>query len=309
MNATCLHCHRKLKGNDVIESFPVGERVAYDPAKRRFWVVCHKCGKWNMAPLDDDERAGAIEVLERWWRDSPRHYTAGGIGVGRYSDKFSVVRIGEATWPEFASWRYAESIRRRNVAQNIRWGASYVFMAGAVAVGWMPLASAVSVGILLPLSQQLWPQMYLRGRQAICRIPGARGERPLIRSKHLANMELERTRDSWQMNTVHDSGSAQLTGDEGVRALSYALSRINHVGATRKSVSQGLAFVEEHGGTEALMEKAARVARAKGGEASAPIMLYPEPMRVALELASRELRERHELENEIAILKHDWREA
>jgi len=309
MKAACLHCHAKLKANDVIEAFPFGRRVAYDPAKQRFWVVCHKCGKWSMAPLADDARATVVEQLERWWRGSSQHYTAGGIGVGRHSDMFSVVRIGEATWPEFASWRYAEAIHRRNVIQSWRSGASGAFLIGTVAAGWMPPASALSLAIVFPLSRQLWPQMYLRDRKGICRVPTSEGTRELVRSKHLADMEIERTSGGWVLNTMHDNGTATLDADEGIRALSYALGRINYIGANRKTVEAGLKIVDESGGPVAMVEKAARVAPAKGSAAHAMLPRYPLPTRIALELASREMRERHELENELAILAHEWREA
>lgn len=164
------------------------------------------------------------------------------------------------------------------------------------------------VAIALPLSQRLLPQYWLASRKPVCRIPHG-GARALIRSKNLTNMELERTRDGWQLNTTHEHGTAHLSGDEGVRALGYALSRINTFGATRNIVAQGISMIEEAGGPDALLERAARIAPAKGGENSAMVARYPAPVRVALELASRERRDRFELENEIALLQHEWREA
>lgn len=63
MRPTCLFCHGRLPTNAVIEAFPVGKRVAYDPSSDRFWVVCTGCRRWNLAPLVEDERKSAIDWL------------------------------------------------------------------------------------------------------------------------------------------------------------------------------------------------------------------------------------------------------
>lgn len=43
MYATCIHCKRSLESNEVVETFPVGRRLAFDSAKGRLWVVCRRC--------------------------------------------------------------------------------------------------------------------------------------------------------------------------------------------------------------------------------------------------------------------------
>jgi hypothetical protein len=98
-------------------------------------------------------------------------------------------------------------------------------------------------------------------------------------------------------------------GDDGVRLMTYALGRINTIGATKGEVGEALKLVEDSGGTNGMVEKAARIAPQKGSAETAMVARYPIRVRIALELASRELRERYELENEIAILEHEWREA
>ncbi len=59
MYSTCLFCHAALGRNEVIEPFPVGRRLAFDAARGRLWVVCQKCGRWNLTPVE--ERWEAIE--------------------------------------------------------------------------------------------------------------------------------------------------------------------------------------------------------------------------------------------------------
>ncbi|MGI9039356.1 MAG: hypothetical protein ACR2GQ_10905 [Gemmatimonadota bacterium] len=52
MYSTCLFCNRPLGTNEAIEEFPIGRRLAYDPAKGRLWAVCRRCERWNLSPLE-----------------------------------------------------------------------------------------------------------------------------------------------------------------------------------------------------------------------------------------------------------------
>ena len=52
MYSTCLYCNNALGSNEVVETFPVGRRLAFDQGKGRLWVVCRKCEKWNLSPLE-----------------------------------------------------------------------------------------------------------------------------------------------------------------------------------------------------------------------------------------------------------------
>jgi hypothetical protein len=58
----CIHCCQDLERHEVIEPFPIGRRLAFDPAKGRLWVVCSHCGRWNLTPLE--ERWEAVEECE-----------------------------------------------------------------------------------------------------------------------------------------------------------------------------------------------------------------------------------------------------
>jgi len=48
----CIYCHADLGNNSVIETFPVGRRLAFDAAKGRLWAVCRKCERWFEWPLE-----------------------------------------------------------------------------------------------------------------------------------------------------------------------------------------------------------------------------------------------------------------
>jgi len=63
MYTTCMFCKKPLGSNEVLETFPVGRRLAFDAAKGRLWAVCMKCQRWNLTPLE--ERWEAVEDCER----------------------------------------------------------------------------------------------------------------------------------------------------------------------------------------------------------------------------------------------------
>jgi len=63
MYRTCAFCNGKLDGDGGPSGLGVGRRLAFDEWKGRLWVICPKCSRWNLAPLDD--RLEQIEALAR----------------------------------------------------------------------------------------------------------------------------------------------------------------------------------------------------------------------------------------------------
>src|SRR5947208_5405743 len=63
MYRTCGFCNGKLGGDGGPSGLGVGRRLAFDEWKGRLWVICPKCSRWNLAPLDD--RLEQIEALAR----------------------------------------------------------------------------------------------------------------------------------------------------------------------------------------------------------------------------------------------------
>src|SRR2546422_5065943 len=63
MYRTCAFCNGKLDGDGGPSGLGVGRRLAFDEWKGRLWVICPKCARWNLGPLDD--RLEQIEALAR----------------------------------------------------------------------------------------------------------------------------------------------------------------------------------------------------------------------------------------------------
>ena len=111
MYRTCLFCSNDLGRNEAVEHFPVGRRLAFDAAKGRLWVVCRRCERWNLTPLE--ERWEAIEECERAFRATRLRVSTDEIGLARLKEGLELVRIGEPQRPEMAAWRYGDQFGRR----------------------------------------------------------------------------------------------------------------------------------------------------------------------------------------------------
>src|SRR5689334_749936 len=106
MYSTCLFCQASLGRNEAIEHFPVGRRLAYDAATGRLWVVCRKCERWNLTPLE--ERWEAIDDAERSYRGTRLRVSTDNVGLARLREGTELVRIGKPERPELAAWRYGD---------------------------------------------------------------------------------------------------------------------------------------------------------------------------------------------------------
>src|ERR1700716_347930 len=139
MYSTCLFCRTHLGANEWIESFPVGRRLAFDAAKGRLWVVCRRCERWNLTPLE--ERWEAIEACEREFRATKLRVSTDEIGLARVKEGLELVRIGAPQRPEMAAWRYGDQFGRRRRRY-------YALVAGGVAVAGVVAVAGPMLGLL-----------------------------------------------------------------------------------------------------------------------------------------------------------------
>ncbi|HEU4563420.1 MAG TPA: hypothetical protein VFS05_02180, partial [Gemmatimonadaceae bacterium] len=204
MYSTCLFCGTPLGGNEVVELFPVGRRLAFDAARGRLWVVCRRCERWNLTPLE--ERWEAIEECERLFRETRLRVSTDNIGLARLPEGLELVRVGAALRPELAAWRYGDQFgrrRRRAIAVGAAWGAAGVaLVAGGIASG---------VGVLI--ATQL-PEVALHAREVwrrmrvVTRVPVESGQPLLLRGHHLSRVELLGDDAHWTLRIPHDEGEA-----------------------------------------------------------------------------------------------------
>jgi hypothetical protein len=317
--STCLFCNHSLGTNSALESFPVGRRVAFDAAKGRFWVICRKCERWNLTPLD--ERWEAVEEAERLFHDARRRVATAEIGLARLADGTELVRIGAPLRPEFAAWRYGDQFGRRRNRQLLLAGAGLAAVGGIVVGGIALGASIGGFGWMIGQAGRLAVQ---GGAETIvARVRTETGEVLPVRRRHLAETTLAHASDgALAIELRYKNGKSRFEGPEALRVASLVIPAVNRFGGSRQTVAAAVDQIEQGGGPERFVEQLAR----RGEVATAPrgrphrfgrrgqigrTGLYGLTTvdRLALEMALHEEAERRAMEGELALLERAWRDA
>jgi hypothetical protein len=310
--STCLFCHAPLGANEAIEHFPVGRRLAFDPAKGRLWVVCRTCERWNLSPLE--ERWEAIEECERRFQTTRMRVSTDNIGLAKLREGLELVRVGPALRPEFAAWRYGDQFGRRRMRTMLQaglgLGALGAVVAGGIAAGagiggfgWMVIRSAHFIIDGNP-------------RAVVGNVAGDDGQMIAVRRSHL-----KRTR--WRIDERSGEptlaigfkrGLVTLRGEEARRQAGILIVHANRRGGTRRQVQQAVDRIQSAGSAEALLTASHHIHApprwTKRGDSdnTPPFGLVPE-YRLALEMALHEEQERRALLGELAALEQTWRDA
>jgi hypothetical protein len=334
MYSTCLFCHASLGTNEVVEHFPVGRRLAFDVARGRLWVVCRRCERWNLTPIE--ERWEAIEECEKLFRSTTLRMSTEHIGLARVREGLEIVRIGSPQRPEMAAWRYGDQFGRRRLRY---WGYG---AAGALALGAL-IAGGVEVGLIAGGGFNIVFNAINVGRNAIwsrrtvAYVPTPNGSVRVQRG-HLPSaritrsnagemvLQFDRTRFAGEPSTrlpIRDTGLIRrrggllaLTGrrieiplEQSAPALAALLPAINAKGGTRQTVSRAVGLLDEQG-TDGLLRSAAEATPVVWNAPRAgQLNRLPAELRLALEMATHEDQERAALEGELAALEERWREA
>jgi len=315
MYSRCLFCQAELGRNEAIEHFLVGRRLAFDAAKGRLWVVCRRCERWNLTPLE--ERWEAIEECERAFRDSRLRVATDNIGLCRLPDGTELVRIGEAQRPEMAAWRYGDQFGRRRRR----------FLVVSTAAGLLPLGLSAmqllgrsgAIGIIGSLSLTAWSlgSTVLRRRTVVTvRSP----DRLLhLDTASVGDVVLRPSRDHWWELDVPDPHYERkrfrhrpgdrpvvaLHGDDALAAARVILPQLNQAGGKPAMVRDAVARLESYTDVPLAFARAA----AGGAKRSGYLKHVPAAQLLALEMALHESDERRALEGELAELEQRWRDA
>jgi hypothetical protein len=332
MYSTCTFCHDSLGTNQAIEIFPVGKRLAFDAAKGRLWVVCTRCGGWNLSPLD--ERWEAIETAEQLFREAHLRENTDNIGLARLCDGTDLVRIGAPLRPEFAAWRYGATFthRRRNVIASLATGSAIIgasafllpaagfvagTMAGALAVGSMAFQTRKNGG----------------GKSAFSHRLIRDNENHFIRVKpdSVSHVRLVSDTTGWALKVPYQSrrpttetqwrdyintgttASAIIHGAEAIAAARQLLPMINGLGAKRTVINDAVAVASEWknataGFAYALAHVREWSAQQQFGDTGS-LTFLPAPVRLALEMSMHEDEERLAQDGEFVALQQSWVEA
>ena len=316
MYKTCIYCNRSLGTNEVVEDFPVGRRLAFDQAKGRLWVICERCRRWNLSPLD--ERWEAIEECEREFRDASQRFSTENIGLARLAEGLELVRIGRPQRREFAAWRYGKQFLKRRIVTLVKLGARI-----GVALGMM-FTGVYAFGVIVEQQDRV-----------VARVKSRDGRRLFVTLKDARKVQLVRAperEDDWMLSVPYrprernwgiigcfgkgKRQTEQLDGPGAIRAAGHILPRVNSFGGSNSQVQDAVRLIEEARSPERVFA----VAAARPGEErwdarnifpveASRVSGMGATVRLALEMAAHEETERRAFEGELALLEDAWREA
>ena len=303
MFKTCAFCNAPFDGDGGPSGLGVGRRLAFDEWRGRLWVVCSKCSRWNLTPLDD--RLERIEAVARAARDE-----RGGSRVVAATEqvallrwqRYDLVRVGKPPRVELATWRYGERLRTR---QRERMKVVVPLTVAAIGLGIAAnVAAGGGLGVFVWNLHRLVDSAYigLVGRRRV-----ALSEPPIC--AHCGTLMNLRARHVQFARVVPDAHAeiavvlscpnchregAQMTGGDAVQVLRQGLTYLNVTRSGRKRAEDAARVVDQIGGADRLVHDVARRELTLRS-------LRPE-RRLALEMAVDERAEVEELERQ-------WREA
>lgn len=299
MYTSCAFCNATLDGDGGPSGLGVGRRLAFDEWRARLWVVCPKCSRWNLTPLDD--RLERIEAVARAAADARLLASTEQVALLRWQ-RYDLIRIGKPLRVELAGWRYGERLRARNrerakvvvpltlaavglgVAANVALGGSFGFLAwnlGRTADDiyvWMVGTRPVRL-VEPPICDHCGTILRLRTRhvQHARVVPDAHQDLAVLVSCPTCHRE-----------------AALLTGADAHALLRQGLAYLNVRRSSRRKAEDAARVVDEAGGADQLIKNVARRELTLRS-------LRPEG-RLALEMAVDERAEVLELERQ-------WHEA
>ncbi len=300
-----MYCRKPLGANEVIETFPVGRRLAFDSARGRLWVVCRRCERWNLTPLE--ERWEAVEDCERIFRDTRIRVTTENIGLARHREGLTLVRVGAPLRPEFAAWRYGDQFGRRQRRAILYGAAATVAIGGLVAGG---VAAGVLSGTILSQSGNIVNvAMNLRTR---VRLHPDSGGVIKLKRQDLLGTRIRPTDDDqgFKVQVRKRKKKVWYEGAEARRFAGAILPKMNAMGGSKVMVKDAVGLIETAGHPEQYLTRIADGDRFQDWKGvPGYVNKMPKPIKLALEMALHEEQERRALEGELWLLERAWEEA
>lgn len=303
-----MFCKKTLGTNEVLEEFPVGRRLAFDAAKGRLWVICRRCQRWNLTPLE--ERWEAIEACEELFRGTRVRMSTENIGLARHREGLELVRIGEPLRPEFAAWRYGDQFGKRFRRRLVTGTVAGAALAGGIALG------GVAAGVLGVTGASVASLLWLENRPVVRFRPSdGRVRRLSLQGRFFTLLQPAddeigfrvRAPGSWIPLSVLRAEWHE--GDDARRALNAILPSMNGLGSRRKQVQSAVSQIESHGHPSRFLRELPRWKPAGWAHEAFPLFKIPGQTRLAFEMALQEEDERRALEGELWRLERAWREA
>ena len=301
MYGSCLHCHGALGANQRFDRMPVGRRLAFDPARGRLWVVCGRCRRWNLTPLE--ERWEVVEECERAFRGTRLRTSTANVGLARLADGVELVRVGSPQRPEMAAWRYGVTLLRRRrralvpavavTAAGI--GGNALLASGVIGIGATMVGVVGGFAVLAASMRRTWnPWVVADGRSR------------RLRTRESESARLAPAGEGWELRWDARGERTAVGGTDAERSLRSILAAANVRGGAEADVSGAASLLDAVGSPAAFIT---RLARAAARHDARGILVLPPDVRLGLEMALHDDTERRALSGELAALEDEWRAA
>jgi hypothetical protein len=328
MYSTCIFCNHSLGTNEMIEIFPIGRRISFDAAKGRLWVICRRCERWNLSPLEI--RWEVIEECERLFRDTRLRVSTDNVGMAKLSEGLELVRLGKPLRGEFAAWRYGDQFGRRRRR-------SMVYTAGGAGAVGLIVVGGAAAGVSMGGGYWVYMQLvnWILSQRIASRIRHPENDEKIkVQLKHLEKSRFVPTGvpGEWELHVRYAPGwsSGFSSGDgetlvyRGEDAMDIAgklMARANRSGGSKKTIDQAVRRIESTGDPESFLVEAVReserLRREKAGDdpkklakaTAGSLAKLPKDIRLAIEMATHEEAERRAMEGELEILEAAWKQA
>lgn len=299
MYRTCAFCNATLDGDGGPSGLGVGRRLAFDEWKARLWVVCPRCTRWNLTPLDD--RLERIEALARAAAQARLLANTQQVALLRW-ERYDLIRVGKPPRVELAGWRYGERLAARNrerakvvvpltlaavglgIAANVALGGSFGFLAWNLGRS----VDGIYVGLIGERRVRLVEPPICDHCGTVLR----------LKAKHVQHARVvpDAHKDLGVLVTCPSCHreAALLTGPDASALLRQGLAYLNLRRSGRRKAEDAARVVDEAGGADRLIRNVARRELTLRS-------LRPEG-RLALEMAVDE-------RDEVLELERQWRDA
>lgn len=299
MYTTCAFCSGRLDGDGGPSGLAVGRRLAFDEWRGRLWVICLKCSRWNLAPLDD--RLDRIDALARAAGEGRVAAATEHVTLIRWQG-YDFVRVGKPPRIEFATWRYGERLRARQ-REQLKFVVPLTVATVGLAVA-VNVAAGGSVGLFVWNMPNIARAMYrgIVGRRRVGVVEPPICERcgsvMNLQAKHVAHARLVAQRQTDLALILScpkcRAEGAMLIGADAQAALRLGLTYLALARHHKQRAEDAARLVESAGGPDRLIRDVARRELTLRS-------LAPE-RRLAFEMAVDERAEVEEIERQ-------WKEA
>jgi len=300
MYTTCAFCSGALGGDGGASGLGIGRRFAFDGWKARAWVICQRCGRWNLTTQHD--RLETVAALERMAAAGRVAATTDQVALVR-AGPCDVVRVGKPPRIEMAGWRYGERLKARERERlKVVIPVTIAFVGVTVATNIAAGGSSAWLFMQLP---RVGDSLYtgLVGNRRVNIEPpvcGHCGAVMVLRARHVQRARLSRTMHQDLALLLRcprcDQVGAMLEGSDAERALRHGLTYVNLKKGrkVKRKAEEAASVVERAGGPQELIATATRaeiaVSTLKGAQG------------LALEMAVDE-------QAEVRDLEREWRRA